>query len=108
MNCITSALDKLHAEGGRFVAAGSRRGPLMHVWHESREGRITRYEPTKLLPHWSRGLLSYAGRTVDTPQRQARIMTCWQIVFSTWVLAITATAWMLHRGFRRIARKFLA
>ena len=42
-NCVTITLDLLASQGGRFVTAGSRRGPLMHVWHEASDGTVTRY-----------------------------------------------------------------
>ena len=55
-NCVTITMDLLADQGGRFVAAGSRRGPLMHVWHEAADGTVTRYEPDAPLRHWTHAL----------------------------------------------------
>ena len=63
-NCVTTTIDLLTSEGGRFVAAGSRRGPLMHVWHESADGTVTRYEPDAPLRHWMHAFVGYPGHTV--------------------------------------------
>ena len=58
-NCVTTTFDRLHRVGGRFVAAASRRSPLMHVWHEAADGTVTRYEPDRRLRHWSGALFGY-------------------------------------------------
>ena len=100
-NCVTTTIELLNQEGGRFIAAGSRRGPLMHVWHEATDGTVTRYEPLAPLGHWSRAMVGYPGRTVDYPQAAARPMRAWQIVASCWVLAITASAWAILRALQR-------
>ena len=101
-NCVTTTLDLLTSQGGRFVAAGSRRGPLMHVWHESADGTVTRYEPDAPLRHWMHAFVGYPGHTVSRPQVQARPIAAWQLVASTWVLALTASAWAVKRWVRNI------
>lgn len=60
-NCVTITMDLLAGQGGRFVAAGSRRSPLMHVWHEAADGTVTRYEPDAPLRHWTHALGGYPG-----------------------------------------------
>ena len=101
-NCVTTTLNRLAEEGGRFVAAGSRRGPLMHVWHEACDGTVTRYEPDRALRHWACAACGYKGHTVDHPQAQARTMRPGQIVASAWVLAMTVTAWAVWRKVSRL------
>ena len=85
-NCVTTTMDLLTREGGRFVAAGSRHGPLMHVWHESADGTVARYEPDTPLRHWMHTFVGYPGHTVSRPQVQARPMTPWQLVASVWAV----------------------
>jgi hypothetical protein len=83
-----------------MVAAGSVRGPLMHVWHESAAGEVCRYEPDRRLRHWSGALFGYPGHVTHTRQVAARPMTLWQLVASAWVLAWMATGWALWRAVR--------
>lgn len=87
-NCVTTTMDLLADQGGRFVAAGSRRSPLMHVWHEAADGTVTRYEPDAPLLHWTHA------------QVQVRPITAWQLVASAWVLALTVSAWAVLRWVR--------
>jgi len=101
-NCVTTTLDLLTSQGGRFVAVGSRRSPLMHVWHEAADGMVTRYEPDAPLRHWTHALGGYPGHTVANAQMQARPITAWQLVASAWVLALTASAWAVKRWVRNI------
>ena len=101
-NCITTTLDLLARQGGRFVAAGSRRSPLMHVWHEAAAGTVTRYEPDAPLRHWTHALGGYPGHTVARAQVQARPIAPWQLVASTWVLALTTSVWAVKRWVRNI------
>ena len=104
-NCVTTTIELLSQEGGRFVAAGSRRGPLMHVWHEAADGTVTRYEPLEPLGHWSRAMVGYPGHLVAHAQVQARPITAWQLVASAWVLALTVSAWAVLRWVRRATRQ---
>ena len=104
-NCVTTTIDLLTREGGRFVAAGSRRGPLMHVWHESADGTVTRYEPDAPLRHWMHAFVGYPGHTVARPQVQARPMTPWQLVASVWALAFVVSVWAVLRWVRRTLAK---
>ena len=98
-------MDLLTREGGRFVAAGSRRGPLMHVWHESADGTVTRYEPDAPLRHWIHAFVGYPGHTVGRPQVQARPMTSGQLVASVWALAFAVSVWAVLRWVRRTLTK---
>lgn len=104
-NCVTTTMDLLTREGGRFVAAGSRRGPLMHVWHEAADGAVTRYEPDAPLRHWMHAIVGYPGHMVAHPQAQARPMTPWKLVASVWALAFTVSAWAALRWVRRATRR---
>ena len=104
-NCVTTTMDLLTREGGRFVAAGSRRGPLMHVWHEAADGTVTRYEPDAPLRHWTHALGGYHGHLVAHAQVQVRPITAWQLVASAWVLALTVSAWAVLRWVRRATRQ---
>ena len=45
-NCVTTTLDLLADQGGRFVAVGSRGSPFWHVWHGAEDDTETRYEPS--------------------------------------------------------------
>lgn len=99
-NCLTTTFDRLHRVGGRFVAAASRRSPLMHVWHEADDGVVTAYEPDRKLKHWALSLFGYRGRITDRAQQHARPMSIPQIVASAWVLALTATVWGVIRAIR--------
>lgn len=99
-NCVTITMDLLAGQGGRFVAAGSRRGPLMHVWHEAADGTVTRYEPDAPLRHWTHALGGYPGHLVAHAQVQVRPITAWQLVASAWVLALTVSAWAVLRWVR--------
>lgn len=100
-NCVTYTLDKMVDEGGRFIAHGSIRSPLMHVWHESPSGDINSYEANQRLSHWLISLVGYDGHVKHKPQRRQRQLTVFQIVLSCWVLAITASLWGISRMFRR-------
>lgn len=65
-NCLTHTLERLHTQGGKMVAAGSVRGPLMHVWHESKDDDACRYEPDRRLRHWAGALFGYPGHVTHT------------------------------------------
>lgn len=99
-NCVTFTLDRLHKHGGRMVVAGSVRGPLMHVWHESAAGEVFRYEPDRRLRHWSGALCGYPGHVTHTRQAAARPLRLWQLVVGAWVLAWITTGWALWRALR--------
>ena len=77
-NCVTTTLDLLADQGGRFIAVGSHRSPLMHVWHEAADGTVTH------------------------AQVQARPAAPWQLVASSWVLALTTSVWAVKRWVRNI------
>ena len=79
-NCVTTTMDMLADQGGRFVVVGCRRSPLMHVWHEAADGTVTRYEPDAPLRHWTHALGGYPGHTVAHAQVQARPIAAWQLV----------------------------
>lgn len=72
----------------------------MHVWHESKDGDVCRYEPDRRLRHWAGALFGYPGHVTHTRQAAARAMTLWQLVASAWALALTTTAWALWRAVR--------
>ena len=74
----------------------------MHVWHESCDGTVTRYEADHALWHWACAACGYKGHTVDRPQIQARAMRPWQIAASVWVLALVATGWAVREKARGI------
>lgn len=100
-NCLTHALDKLHAEGGYVRLRRSKYWSSMHVMHESVEGHLSSYVPPEDLLHPAAALLGFDGEVRDTdPIELARPMTTWGIVFSAWLLAFGVLVWAAGRWWR--------
>ena len=57
-NCVTTTLDLLADQGGRFIAVGSRRSPLMHVWQLVASAVPALTTSVWAMKRWVRNILS--------------------------------------------------
>lgn len=100
-NCIDHALDKLHAEGGYFVAGRSIHWPIAHAMHtlEVPPGISQYVPPDKLKQPWH-SLLGFDGEVVHGDDDPRLPMTRRAIVMSCAILLVLAIRWSIWHWWR--------
>ena len=96
-NCLSRALDILHAEGGYFIARKSANRETLHAGNVTHEG-LQHYSPGAPLAHRWSALMGFDGVSWDREVSDAPPVSKRGIVISAWIFALGATAWGIHRA----------